>query len=67
MEETVLSGRVSRSREYRICSAVKAGGRPKRTPRPRAASSPSRVPSTISSRMNSARASILSTVLEFVG
>jgi hypothetical protein len=33
-----------------------AGGRPRRTPRARAASSPSRVPSTISSRMNSASA-----------
>jgi hypothetical protein len=52
----VLSGRVSRSRAWRICSAVMAGGRPRRAPRPRAASSPSRVPSMISSRMNSARA-----------
>ena len=47
-EETVLSGRVSRSRACRICSAVMAGGRPRR--RPRAASSPARVPSTISTR-----------------
>ena len=30
MEETVLSGRVSRSRAWRICSAVMAGGRPRR-------------------------------------
>ena len=30
MEETVLSGRVSRSRAWRICSAVIAGGRPRR-------------------------------------
>jgi hypothetical protein len=30
------------------------GGRPRRAPRARAASSPSRVPSTIGSRMNSA-------------
>ena len=52
----MLSGRVSRSRAWRICSAVMAGGRPRRTPRARAASSPSRVPSTISSRMNSASA-----------
>src|ERR1035441_10074630 len=35
-EETVLSGRVSRSRACRICSAVMAGGRPRRTPRARA-------------------------------
>src|SRR5664280_3851966 len=33
-----------------------AGGRPRRVPRARAASRPSRVPSTMSSRMNSARA-----------
>ena len=33
MEETVLSGRVSRSRAWRICPAVMAGGRPRRTPR----------------------------------
>ena len=56
MEETVLSGRVSRSRAWRISSAVMAGGRPSRTPRASAASRPSRVPSTISSRMNSASA-----------
>src|SRR6267142_1066693 len=30
MEETVLSGRVSRSRAWLICSAVMAGGRPGR-------------------------------------
>jgi hypothetical protein len=30
MEETVLSGWVSRSRAWRICSAVMAGGRPRR-------------------------------------
>jgi hypothetical protein len=39
---------------FRICSAVMVGGRPKRTPRVQAASRPSRVPSTISLRMNSA-------------
>ena len=56
MEDTVLSGRVSRSRACRICSAVIAGGRPRHALRPRAVSSHSRVPSTISWRMNSASA-----------
>ena len=56
MLEMLLPGRVSRSRAWRICSAVIAGGRPRRWPRARAASRPSRVPSTMSSRMNLARA-----------
>jgi hypothetical protein len=41
IEETVLSGLASRSRGWRICLAVRAGGRPRRAPEPRAASSPS--------------------------
>ena len=57
MEETVLSGRVSRSRAWRICSAVMDLGRPEAAGRaPRPAARPSRVPSMISSRMNSASA-----------
>ena len=38
MLETLSPGRVSRSRAWRICSAVIAGGRPRRWPRARAAS-----------------------------
>ena len=41
----MLSGWVSRSRAWRICSTVMAGDRPRRTPRALATSSPSRVPS----------------------
>ncbi|MEV4360255.1 aldehyde dehydrogenase family protein [Nonomuraea sp. NPDC049625] len=48
-EETVFPGRVSRSRACRTCSAVIAGGRPRRWPRARAAASPSCVPSMMSS------------------
>src|SRR6266566_630880 len=51
---TVFSGRVSRSRAWRICSGVIAG--PAEADAAGAGGRPSLVPSTMSSRMNSARA-----------
>jgi hypothetical protein len=55
-EETVLAGRVSRSRAERTRSGVIAGGRSSRTPRAFTAARPSWVHSTITSRRNSASA-----------
>lgn len=51
-----FAGLGSMSRAARMISGVATVGRPPTRPRARAASRPSRVPETISSRMNSARA-----------
>lgn len=56
MAVTLLSGLGSMSRAARMISGVTTLGRPPMRPRARAAARPSRVPETISSRMNSARA-----------
>src|SRR5512142_1797707 len=56
MEVMEASGLGSMSRAARILAASITVGRPPTRPRARAAASPSRVPETISSRMNSARA-----------
>src|SRR3954453_21935209 len=56
MAVTLLSGLGSMSRAGRRMSGVMTVGRPPTRPRARAAARPSRVPETMSSRMNSARA-----------
>lgn len=56
MVVTLASGLGSMSRVARMISAVTTVGRPPMRPRARAAARPSRVPETMSSRMNSARA-----------
>jgi len=56
MAVMLVSGLGSKSRAARMISGVMTLGCPPKRPRARAAVTPSRVPETISSRMNSARA-----------